>query len=145
MVAVARFSRISNATGGVLASAVVNQGQNYSLEVVERVFAAADVGTGAGQTRDATDPAVGCLFAEFFGTKVKAILSAQLMRNATTNTTVFETIILGTDTGIAQLGFNVVTLPSGRIKIYLLDAAVDAGSQIVADDKVRLLVQLGNT
>jgi hypothetical protein len=143
MVAVARFSRISNATGGVLASAVVNQGQNYSLEVVERVFAAADVGTGAGQTRDATDPAVGCLFAEFFGTNVKAVIFLNHFKNTTIRNTVFEIAGVGSSTIMTRFGWRVDTTPDKRTRIYLLDyrtgfAAINDG------DRVRLLVQLGN-
>lgn len=138
MVAVLRHTELTNSTGVIVAAggAAVRQGQDYATEVVVRTLAAIDVGTGGGKTQHAS----GMIVAEFTGAVVKRVISASIVR--TTNN--FEMFFYGTDAAIAAVGFKI-TNANGVSTLRLLDSATDAAARLIADDRVILIVELGNS
>lgn len=145
MTSVVRYTAINGGLA-LLTTALANNGDEFASQKVKRTFLAADVGTGAGQTRDATNPAVGCLVAQFTGSRIRDIINLQLWKNVVTNTTSFRTLVVGATTDTLNLGvrvsYNAVT---GVSSIYILDKAAGAGGQIVADSWVTMDVLLGDS
>src|SRR6267142_2288533 len=107
MTAVTRHYDIINTTGALRTNVPTEIGQEYAIETVKWIFSAADLGTAAGQTRDATNPAKGFLFAQFKGAQVKNIYAPNLIKTAAVGGTNFDGYIYGTTTNIAKLSFRI--------------------------------------
>lgn len=157
-----RQNTITNTVAALIPSGnvaiVCNTGQDYGFECVERTIVTAEIGTGAGQTRDtSSNPTTGFLFAQFQGANIKRVVSAfSIKSSAATNTTVFERFVWATGAGTSSssLGFRIVnpsdssTTPgwdANYSSLFLLDAGSSGPSQIANGDKVRVLVELGNS
>lgn len=148
MTSVVRFTEITNGTGAVLTAAVADNGDEYACQHVRRVFVAADIGAAAGQTRDAaSNPTLGCLVAQFTGSRVRAIVDLTLYRGITgTHVTVFNTVVIGTGANTAAIGLHsTYNAQTGVTSIYLLDTAAAAPGQIAANDYIEFDVLLGDS
>jgi hypothetical protein len=150
MTAVVRHTKVTNTTGALLTSVPINVGQEYSTISIEWTFSAADVGTAAGQTRDATNPNVGFLFAQFAGAHIKRVFAPRLIKPATViNGTAWDIYRTGLQTpaNVTELAFRIVD-GVGVSSLYLYDngsASTSSICQIQAGDKVIVIVELGNT
>ena len=90
--AILRYANQTNpnpAGAAGLTSAIIVQGLDYTLKVINRVLASSDnnnhgdIGTAAGQTRDGTGGgAPGCLVAQFQGMIIKDVVSFSVFRPA---------------------------------------------------------------
>jgi hypothetical protein len=138
MVSSVRYSSITNGTGAavVAGGALINQGQDYAAECVNRVLAAADIGNAAGQTQHAQ----GMIFAEFQGALIKKIISVSIMRTAGG----FAKFFTGSDAVAALPGFSI-TNAAGVSTLRLNDTATGAGGQLAAADEVIVILELGNS
>lgn len=146
MTAVSRYAKV---TGGValLTVASADAGDDLATIQVEREFAAADVGAGAGQTRDATDPTVGCLVAQFTGSRIIRVEIVGLYRAlAATNRTFSGQQVIGSAANTVNLATRVsYNAQTGVSSIYVLDSAAAAPGRIVAADYLILNVLLGSS
>jgi diphthamide biosynthesis methyltransferase len=133
-----RHSALENTTGAVVAAngAIVNQGQDYAIQSIDRKIAAIDVGSTAGKTQHAS----GMIFAEFQGVAIKRVISASVVRTANG----FDYFNLGTSANTTKIGFSI-TNADGKSTLRLHDAAADAPGKLVADDHVIVLLELGNS
>jgi hypothetical protein len=142
MSSVIRETVVVNTTGAVLTSALVDAGDDVAEVVVDRTFAAADIGTGAGQTRDAAGGSGGCLCAQFSGSRIVDVEVSQPYRP--TGLYVFNTNGTGANTSV--VGYKVVYNKNLNISsVYILDAAAGSPGQIVALDYIVLRIRLGNS
>lgn len=144
---------ITNTTGDLIpsgnAAILLNQGQDYAVEIISRTIINAEIGANAGQTRDAAGTVLGVngfLFAQFQGALIKRVLSLEILRprggagmlgNAFTQ-------IVGTANNTVKLTWWTYSL-NGLNSLYILDEAAGAPGQIVAADIVRAMVLLGNS
>jgi hypothetical protein len=147
MTAVVREIQISNTSGAVLTVAPANVGDDLAEVVVRRNFAAADIGTAAGQTRDASDPTVGCLCAQFYGPRILDVEISLPYRLLTATVTTFATPIIGVNAAnTPKLGYNVIYNENLNLSnIYIFDGAAGNPGQLVNLDWIFLRVRLGNT
>lgn len=138
MTTAVRHTEITNSTGAavVAGGAIVASGQDYAFETITRTLVAADVGTGAGQTRNAN----GMIFAEFKGANIKAVISSVVLRTAGG----FDYVFLGTDAVIANFGFSI-TNGADKSTLRLKDLPTGAAGYLAADDKIVVVVELGNS
>lgn len=160
--AIIRQNTIINATAALIPSGnpliLCNIGQDYGFEAIERTIITAELGTGAGQTRDTTsNPTTGFLFAQFQGAEIKRVVSvAVIKKSAATNVTVFERFAwaVGAGTSSYNIGFAYANPSSATTtagwnanysSLFLLDTGSAPGSQIANGDIVRVLVELGNS
>lgn len=146
---VVRYTVITNPTGAVLtigANSSADEGDEFSTQKITRYFSAADVGTGAGQTRDNTDPTGGCLVATFQGSRIFDVTNLTLNRQQAATNTLFNYPIIGTANNTTKVGWRVVYNPQNGISaIYIFDAALGTPGQILADDWVQFDVVLGSS
>lgn len=153
MTNVVRYTEILNGTAtvpgiAILTSAIADNGDEFASQKVKRVFVAADIGTGSGQTQDTTsNPTLGCLVAQFTGSKVRSIINLELWRPTTaTHVTNFNRLVIGTAANTTNLGLHTAyNAKTGVSSIYVLDAAAGAGGLIVANDWIEFEVLLGDT
>lgn len=147
MTTVARFSQI-NGAAALLTTASADNGDEFAVQHVKRVFTAADIGGNAGQTRDAaSNPTLGCLVAQFSGSRIRDIINLNLYRPvAGANVTNFNTIIFGTGANTTAIGWNVIyNAQTGISSIYILDTAAGAPGRIAAADWIEFDVLLGDS
>lgn len=138
MTSTVRYSTTTNTTGAVVVAggASINQGQDYAEQYVDVTLTAADVGTGAGQTRHAA----GMIFAEFTGAVVKRV-TADIIRPGANS---FDYIFVGADDVAANIGFSITTA-NGKTTVRIRDAATAGGGQVAANDHIVALIELGNS
>jgi hypothetical protein len=142
-----RSVTIGNDTGAALASAVINQGKDYGVYAVTRVFTAADIGAAAGQTRDATDPSQGCLICQVEGANIQFAISSPTNRIVDVVNSDYTTNLFATDAHYYQTGWRIVNSTVNGVKLsslYLIDQGDEVSTQIVADDIHYALVVVGN-
>lgn len=145
MASVIGYSQILNTTGAVLTSAVAETPDWFCNVIHRRVFAAADIGADAGQTKDATDPTIGCLVAQFTGSQIMNVEILGLYRASAVQTTIFNFLLLGNNAASTALAWhNVYNSSSGLNSLYIFDADV-GGPSIAAGDWITYTVQLGNS
>ena len=147
MTSVVRYVEIDGGDA-LLTTANADSGDEFASQIVTRVFTAADVGEGAGQTQDTTsDPTQGCLCAQFSGSRIRAISGLQLWRTSTgAHTTDFNFVELGAGANTVAIGLHVgYNAQTGVSNIYLLDKAADADGLIVAGDWVTFEVHFGDS
>lgn len=135
---------IVNATGAVLKNAVISTTGTKGLYKIKRTFAAIDVGTDLGKTRDNTDPTVGCLVAQFRGGKYITITGARVFRPTVAATTVFDVPIADTANGFHKLGYRTSLGTDGILSLYVFDYGGHADVRIIENDYLQLLVEVGN-
>lgn len=137
MTSVVKYSRLTNTTGAaiVIGGANATIGQEYADQAIEVTLTAADVGTGAGQTRNAS----GMIFAEIYGAVVKRV-TAKIMRPGAN---AFEYVFVGANDVAANIGFSV-TNANGKSTIRLRDGATAGGGQVAANDLIVATVYIGN-
>ncbi len=149
MSSVIRDSQIFNTTGAPLGLANCDNADELAEVTEKRTFAAADVGVGADQTRDAaTNPTQGCLCAQFSGSRILEVEISLIYRmQAGPNVTTFATPVIGVvAANTPATGYNVIYNPNLRLSyIYIFDNAAGAPGQIVAADWINLRVRLGNS
>jgi hypothetical protein len=148
MTAVVRHTNITNTTGGLLTSVVIDVGQEYGFFSIKRTFISAEVtGTGAGTVKASTGP--GLLFAQFKGGIVKGIYAPSLIKSVTINTNyTFDSYVLGsiTSDNMSRLNFYVDNSIAGLSSVYLIDTGTGTDSTIIkTGDKVQVLMEVGNT
>jgi len=137
---------ITNETGEVLTSAVVEKGNDYSEYSVTRIFAAIDIGDDAGKTHDQTDPSVGCLVAQFKGAPIKAVSELAAYHPGVIRTTAWNTQMMGTANQAVVLSWRTAFNEKTKIaSLYILDTGTDGATQLVEDDYIEVEVQLGNS
>ena len=135
-----------------------NSGQDLAFELIEHVFIAGEIGTGAGKTLDTTSvPTMGFLLAQFQGAEVKQIVHAVLKKDVTSaHTTVFRSFAWATPTPhIYNIAFRAVNpnpvnaaqpgYSPNYASIFLLDSGDNAATQISVGDRLIVLVALGNS
>jgi hypothetical protein len=146
MSSVIRETVVVNTTGAVLTSALVDAGDDVAEVVVTREFAAADIGAGAGQTRDNANPAGGCLAAQFSGSRIVDIEVSQPYRPGAGAVALFTFNINGVANNTSSVGWKVVYNKNLNISsVYIWDAAAAAPGQLVALDYIVLRIRLGNS
>jgi hypothetical protein len=133
-----RHSVIENTTGAavIAGGAIINYGQDYAGQSIDRKIVTADVGGGAGQTQHAN----GMIFAEFQGVVIKRVISASVVRTAGG----FDYFHLGTGANTSNIGTSI-TNADGKSTLRLKDNAADAPGKLVNNDHVIVIVELGNS
>lgn len=146
MTSVVRYTLIQNATGAALTSANADSGDDFADQTVKRIFVAADIGTGAGQLKDASDPTVGCLVAQFKGSRIMDVKISLPYRASTATNRIFNDPIVGTAANTSKLGYRVsYDAKSGTSNVYVLDRAADAPGVIAAGDWIFITPLMGNS
>lgn len=152
MASVVKYSVVKNTTGAVLTSALtdVAGGQQYNLNVIKRVFAAADIGNAAGQTQNAA----GCLVGQVEGCRILSVVSMMLVRPAAQAAGSVQDVILNSVTGTTAnppvfQTYNksqFIISPDGS-KVYYSCVSQNAGGNInaAAGDYLVLTLATGNT
>ena len=133
-----RHTEITNATAAavVAGGAAIASGQDYAGETINRTLAAIDIGTTAGKTQHAS----GMIFAEFTGSVIKGVISSQVFR--TTGGIDYD--FVGTNAVCANYGFSITTV--GNVStLRLQDLPSDAAAYLAADDRVVVVVEVGNS
>lgn len=144
MTSVIRYTTIVNSTGAVLTpeTGLVTSGKEGSDKLFRRVFSAADVGTGAGQTRDGTDPTMGCLLVSITGATIKGVFGDGLYRpTAATNATFDRRLYATVTPQVVIYGFRIS--PDGK-SVYILDSGSAAATQIAVNDYLTFSLVVGN-
>jgi hypothetical protein len=133
-----RHSVIENTTGAAVVAdgAIINYGQDYAGQSIDRKIVAADVGAGAGQTQHAA----GMIFAEFQGAVIKRVVSASIVRT----TGGFDYFFQGSDTVSNNIGFSI-TNTDGKSTLRIKDAPSGGAGRLVANDHVIVILELGNS
>jgi len=146
MTSVVRYTVVTNPNAAILTVANANSGDDFSEQWVKRVFRASDVGVNLGQTRDATDPTVGCLVAQFNGSRVIDILITSPYRTAVATNRDFSGPVIGTANNTSKVDYRVeYNANSGISSIYIFDRSAGAPGQIVANDWIFILPLLGDS
>lgn len=146
MTSVVRYTLIQNGTGAALTSANADSGDDFSAQIVKRIFVAADIGTGAGQLKDASNPTVGCLVAQFRGSRVMDVKISLPYRASAATVTVFRDPVVGTAANTSKLGYRVAyDAKTGISSVYVLDRAAAAPGAIVADDWIFITPLIGSS
>jgi hypothetical protein len=153
--AILRYANQTNpnpAGAAGLTSAIIVQGVDYTLKVINRVLASSDnnnhgdIGTGVGQTRDnAGGGAPGCLVAQFQGAIIKDVVSFSVFRPAVAGGRTFYQRLDGILDG--QAGHQSLyewTLSTDRQSLYVYDLSANAASFLAGGDMLKFLVVLGN-
>jgi hypothetical protein len=143
MTSVIRYGTVTNTTGAPLTatSGLIIDGKDGGEKTFKRIFAAADIGTGANQTRDNTDPTKGCLLFTIQGAKFIMVKSSELLRpEAATNQT-FYYKQFATAANYFKYGFRFS--PDGY-SLYLHDAGDNAATRLIADDELAVTFIFGN-
>lgn len=140
MVAVIRHADITNTTGAVVAAggAIVEIGQDNSLQSVTRTLAAIDVGNTAGKIQHAN----GMIFAEFRGATIKSV-SFDVQRDAAGDGTGFFYNFYYLTDARAYVGYKIVTA-NGISTLFVRDGGAGNGL-LIASDKIVAKIELGNT
>lgn len=145
MTSVVRYASVLNSTGAVFTitneKGLIDMGKNYGIKTFRRTFAAADIGTDAGQTRDTTDPTTGCLLVQITGALIKDIVSWQLFRPTTAANQSFNQVMYATADHYFKHGWRVT---GQRQALYLFDMGDDASTRIAANDFVVFSLLIGN-
>lgn len=138
MVQIVRHVELSNTTGAaiVVGGASTKIGQDYSEINLRRTLAAADVGTGAGQTQHAQ----GMIFAEVYGGEIKGVVSLQVFRPGANG--FFYKFDYMTDAN-ANDGY-AITNANGVSTLRFRDGAAGNGL-LAADDLVVIKIEVGNS
>lgn len=146
MTSVVRYTVITNPNAAILTVANANSGDDFSEQWVKRIFRAEDVGANVGQTRDATDPTVGCLVAQFTGSRVIDILITSPYRTAPATNRDFSGPVIGTANNTSKVDYRVsYDATSGISSIYIFDRAAANPGQIVANDWIYILPLVGDS
>ena len=153
--AILRYANQTNpnpAGAAGLTSAIIVQGLDYTLKVINRVLASSDnnnhgdIGTGVGQTRDnAGGGAPGCLVAQFQGAIIKDVVSFSVFRPAVAGGRTFYQRLDGILDG--QAGHQSLyewTLSTDRQSLYVYDLSANAASYLAGGDLLKFLIVLGN-
>ena len=153
--AILRYANQTNpnpAGAAGLTSAIIVQGLDYTLKVINRVLASSDnnnhgdIGTGVGQTRDnAGGGAPGCLVAQFQGMIIKDVVSFSVFRPAVAGGRTFYQRLDGILDG--QAGHQSLyewTLSTDRQSLYVYDLSANAASYLAGGDLLKFLIVLGN-
>jgi hypothetical protein len=142
-----QYSLVTNTTGAILTSAPLAPPISTGEYRFNRIFSANDVGVAAGQTRDNTDPAVGCLLGQIQGSRVLMASISPIYRPGVViqGTTWIQQVFGALDdssitTLQIRLSYDAVT---GFTSFYLLDGGLTTG-QIEAGDYIMVYAQLGN-
>lgn len=143
MTSVVRYADITNTTGAVLtpATGLITYGKEGGSKFFKRTFAAADIGNAAGQTIDATNPALGCLLVTIAGATIKEIGAFQLFRPTVVRGSTFNISPFSTTAPLVYAyGFRISA--DGQ-SVYVLDNGA-AGVQIIAADFIQFELIFGN-
>jgi|SRR5882724_8666820 len=145
MTSVVRYSKVQGSDAALLTAALTDSGNELASQKVIRIFGTADIGANAGQTRDATDPTIGCLAAQFSGSRVQDIINLQLWRTVPATNQDFNRVVTGAAADTVNLGWRVdYNSKTGISSIYILDSAAAADGRIVAADWIEFDVLLGD-
>lgn len=138
MTMVIRHFDLTNGTGAVVAvgGATIEKGQDYAAVEVTRTISAIDVGGDPGKTQHAE----GMMFAEVYGSVIKRVISADIIRTAAG----FDYMFLGANDVAANIGFKIVNT-DGKSTLRLKDGATAGGGRIADADKIVVVVELGNS
>lgn len=146
MTSVVRYTRITNPAAAILTVANGDSGDDFSEQTVKRIFRAEDVGAAVGQTRDATDPTVGCLAVQFTGSRVIDVKISAPYRTAVATNRNFSGPVIGTAANTSKVDYRVsYDAKTGISSIYILDRAAAAPGQIVANDWIFITPVIGNS
>lgn len=145
-----RYTVLTNTTGGLITNPVIDSGQDFATQVIEKTFIAAEIGTEAGKTRDTTsNPTEGFLLAKFYGPPVQIVGEAQLVKDATPThdnpNYTFRKFCTGTADHFTSIACAVDNSVKGVSSVYLLDQGDDAATQIADGDTVLVTVAIGTT
>lgn len=138
-----RYTSITNSTGAVLTTAtgLIIDGKDGGLKVFRRVFAAIDVGTDAGKTRDNTNPTKGCLVCTILGSKIKEIISLSLFKPTNATNQVFNQTLFATDAHYYRYGWRI---SPDETSLYIFDIGDDGTTQITENDFLTVALITGN-
>lgn len=144
-----RYSVLTNTTAALIPHPVIEYGQDWATQVIEKTFIAAEIGTGAGQTRDtASNPTIGFLLAEFYGPPIQAVTGIDLIKNTAVThdpAPVFRAFVTGTAAHFVKLAYRIDNSVEGVSKLYLIDQGDDATTIIATGDTVMVTVAIGTT
>lgn len=146
MTAAIRYTGLINTTGALITEPTITLGDDLATQVIMRKISAAEIGTGKGQTQDATDPKTGLLFAKCYGPPIQAVTSVTLMKPATINQTGLEWEYFPTVIGdqIVNIAFAIDDPINGASSIYILDNGTDDSTRIVDGDVVLMTIAIGS-
>lgn len=138
MTMVVRHYDLTNGTGAavVAGGAIIEKGQDYAAVEVTRTLVAADIGGGAGQTQHAA----GMIFTEVLGSLIKRVVSLSIARTAGG----FDYFFQGSDAVTTNIGFQIVNT-DGKSTLRIKDLPTGAGGRLAANDKVIVVLELGNS
>ena len=153
--AILRYAIQTNPTPAAaagLTSALILQGQDYTLKNIRRVLASSDnnnhgdIGTAAGQTRDAIGGgAPGCLIAQFQGATIKDVVSLTFYRPVVAGGRTFYRMMDNFYTATAgQISQYEWTVSTDGVSLYVYDASNNAACYLAGGDIVQALVVVGN-
>ena len=140
-----RYSQLTNTTGALITNPDITYGQDWATQVIEKTFAAAEIGTGRGQTRDAVNGKKGFLLAKFYGPSIQIVGPAELMKQATvanSDLTYFYRVTAVADFNVA-VAAALDTSVKGVTSLYILDTGTDGSVNIATGDKVLITVAIG--
>lgn len=153
--AILRYATQTNPTpagAAGLTSALIVQGLDYTLKVINRILASSDnnnhgdIGTAVGQTRDnAGGGAPGCLVAQFQGSIIKDVVSFDVFRPVVAGGRTFYRRLDGSvDGAAAHHSIYEWTLSNDRQSLYVYDLSANAASYLRGGDLLKFLIVLGN-
>jgi hypothetical protein len=130
----------------------INGGNDRALEVVNRTIIAAEIGAGAGQTQDNSQPAAGLpeglLFAQFQGAAIQSVVHACIKETFASAHNSFTSFAWARGAFVSELAFMVINSMQGNglliSSLYLRDLGNDVATQIVAGDRVLVVLEVGN-
>jgi hypothetical protein len=142
-----RYTVLTNGTAALIPHPVIDYGQDWATQVIPKTFIAAEIGTGAGQTRDAANPLKGFLVAEFYGPSIQAVTSIELVKSVTVANAVtpFRGFITATASNFAKILYRIDNSVKGVSRLYILDQGDDASTRIGDTDTVIVTVAIGTT
>jgi len=132
-----RYKLVTNTTGAALTAAGVpaGDGDDKLYRVIERVFAAADIGNGAGQTQNAGGCIVDVLPA---GTNALILEGAAYKVNAGAARRL-DNLTLAAGAQIASLSYSI----DANNAVRVVDAGNNATVQLAANDYVVIKLTIG--
>lgn len=142
-----RYTVLTNTTGALIAHPVIDYGQDWATQVIPKTFIAAEIGTGAGQTRDTTsNPTKGFLLAEFYGPPIQAVTGIDLIKNTAVThdpDPVFRAFVTGTATHFVKIAYRIDNSVKGVSRLYIIDQGDDATTFIANGDTILATVAIG--
>lgn len=145
MTTAVRYATLTNPTGALIPNPVIDYGQDWATQVVIKTFAASEVGTGAGQTRDGANPAKGFLVAQFYGPPIQSVVNISLIKDTVVANAAspFRAFINGTPANLTKIAYRIDNSVAGVSSLYVFDQGDIAGTQIASTDTVIVTVAIG--